>query len=55
MKRPISIKIESSIHDAALDLLKTNKIKHRSFTAMVEQALMDLIEREKIKSYEDKE
>lgn len=54
MNRPISLKINATLHDEALALLKADKVKYRSFTAMVEQALSQFIANEKQKGYEDK-
>lgn len=47
MKRPIAIKIFPQLHDDCLELLDSNKQKYRSFTAIVETALAEWIEKEK--------
>lgn len=46
MKRPVSFKIDIELHDAALDLLASSKVKYRSFTNIVEQALLLYLEQE---------
>lgn len=46
MKRPVSFKIDTDLHDAALDLLASSKVKYRSFTNIVEQALLRFLEQE---------
>ena len=46
MKRPVSFKIDIELHDAALDLLASSKVKYRSFTNIVEQALLRYLEQE---------
>lgn len=54
MKRPISFKIDKEVHDASLSLLESNRVKYRSFTNIVEQALLGYIEKEKSKTDENK-
>lgn len=46
MKRPVSFKIDIELHDAALALLASSKVKYRSFTNIVEQALLRFLEQE---------
>ena len=56
MKRPVSFKIDTELHDAALALLASSKVKYRSFTNIVEQALLRFLEQEqkpkKMKAYQ---
>jgi predicted transcriptional regulator len=54
MKRPIAIKIFPRLHDEALELLAKNRQKYRSFTAMVETALAEYIEKEKSNQNQNK-
>lgn len=46
MKRPVSFKIDIELHDAARSLLDSNRVKYRSFTNIVEQALLLYLEQE---------
>ena len=46
MKMPVSFKIDTEVHDAALNLLASSKVKYRSFTNIVEQALLLYLEQE---------
>lgn len=43
----MTVKIFPQIHDECLEMLKDNKQKYRSFTAIVETALAEWIEKEK--------
>lgn len=52
MKRPTSIRIDATLMDAVVKLIKSNEVKYRSFTFVLEQALSEYLIKEKDKQNE---
>ena len=49
MNRPVSFKMDKDVHNAAIALLESDKLKYRSFTAIVERAIVEFVKNEKEK------